>query len=293
MSLKSAAICAALAVLAIVASSCSTPDSDVPTPPQKSANAAKPSAKSDAEITLPLDSYILSEKQLLRISKGYGYTVEVCAQRFGLSFTPTPLSKNDTAPRNSRRYGITDHAVAKTLGYHADFSRKEKENAIKPGSDLDSVLSGKVRVFSGKAVPAGGCIGEAQELINRGTRELDTVDKAQELSRASYDLSMKEKPVVQGFGRWSQCMKEAGHTYLRPIDPFNDEKHSTSSISKAEIATASNDMACKDSTDVVQVWNTVETRIQNRLIKENQGELDAIRKDNLRRLTNAEAALKF
>lgn len=63
------------------------------------------------------------------------------------------------------------------------------------------------------------------------------------------------------------CMARSGYTYKTLLDPFGTIQGS--SPTRAEIAMAQTDVRCKDSSNRVGTWFTVESRMQRQLVAQN------------------------
>lgn len=237
-------------------------------------------------LALPLEAYMETYPEQAAIARAQVKLQVACMAKFGFTYMPPPIEaplSNDDA-NMSRRYGISDPDQAAQFGYHlANYTQTRAPQAQLSNAEM-AVLegySGSVvhptpapSTYNGVQVPKGGCVGSINTKL--GAR-LDTSPPA----RLAYDsLSMSQaKPAVQAaLHAWSGCMKSKGYT----VDtPFNAAALASSSSepspSSQEIAVAVADVACKQKTDLVKIWFTAESAIQNQQIEKNQLTLTHLR----------------
>ena len=183
----------------------------------------------------------------------------------------------------NRRYGISDPDEAAQYGYHLPDYPSNPAVSPPPSSAEALVLLGHsgsgsspsaVSSYHGLAIPKNGCIGSSTAKLgaNLDTQLPDQLDYTS-LSKSQAD------PVVQtALHEWSACMKSKGYT----VDtPFNAPKLAPSSTGPAptsqEIAIAVEDVACKKQTNLIRIWFTAETAVQQQQVEQNQLALSQLR----------------
>ncbi|QXE36105.1 hypothetical protein KQY30_19550 [Streptomyces sp. GMY02] len=216
---------------------------------------------------------------------GYVWQVAVqdqwkkCMARYGFrDFGPPPVSEQSvTAQTNSamgRRYGISDPALALKYGYHLPAETEEPphwepaqgaESAVFTGTGVE-VESG---VYEGERVPEGGCRGEARRMF-----PMPQTPEAQQLGAVVFEQSRTDSDVVSAVAKWSSCMGEKGYERNHPLEDLRELGISLSSpVTEGEIAQAIADVACKEETGLVKIWNAQESEKQEKVIAENASKL--------------------
>lgn len=142
--------------------------------------------------------------------------------------------------------------------------------------------------YEGKAIPEGGCIGQAQREVE-GAAAGSTVTN--ELGYAAWEASNTDSRVLAGFSEWSRCMATAGFDYKTPMDANNDQRWAGPKASSEEIAVAVADVKCKKVTNLVGIRLAVDTAYQLRAIAANSEKLQSLRVALDRQGSNAAAVL--
>jgi hypothetical protein len=236
-----------------------------------------------ASMRLPLDVYLPTLKEEDQRSAAHGELIRRCMQRFGIKITiPEPPAAVGIKSLNERRYGLTDAAAAAKLGYglgERDPSSRPPDPGQSPALTPKAlaVLSGKgSSVPSG--VPNGGCQGEAQRrlaLVDPSSQKAVDENLAQRMSLDTFQRSQEDPRVVKAYADWASCMGAEGHDYKKPLDPLADPKFRPAGSAK-ERDTAKDDVACKQSTNLVGRWYAVESAYQTALIQDHRTELEAL-----------------
>lgn len=282
---------AALVVLASLTAACSgtstTPSaasiksSAKPTSSVTSGAGQGPAAVPQSGLTkgmvLPLEAYEESYPDTTVIQQAR-FTLEgQCMREYGFTFTvpvdtaSAPL--NYDASNMARRYGLADMTQAKTQGYNvmltppqpgSEPSLSAAEQLVLTGGNAAGTSSGS---SSGKAIPQGGCVGDADRRIGSLPSNL----LADQLDAQSLTASQSDPAVVTAIHQWSACLKQHGFTVASPYDASSLSgqlgSYAGSDLDKT-IAVA--DVGCKQSTNLVTTWFNVETRLQNQYIATNQ-----------------------
>ncbi|MFF7052916.1 hypothetical protein ACFY94_31660 [Streptomyces griseorubiginosus] len=271
-------------------------------------------------LVLPIEPYLVTDRQMSAILRARQELVAPCMRRFGFTWPDPGPGTGDSggmppgmknAANMDRRYGITDPALAARHGYHfAPDARQrttdessaaqptEESSAAQPDDDALAVLTGRAADgtpapsrYHGLAVPAGGCQGQATARLTGGG-PLGNDPLANEINIVSYQKSRADPRVRAVFRAWSACMRKRGYSYAAPTDaPGKDPRFAGPTPTRQETALAEADVACKRQTNVIGVWFTVDTAYQRRMMASKGPEL-ARAKDAIRtRTANANRVL--
>lgn len=111
----------------------------------------------------------------------------------------------------------------------------------------------------------GGCYGEASDAVY-GENAFDQLSNQFEEVAARAEADPR---VAEAFTAWSACMAEAGYTYAKPMETFDDfftrlqalgqepDPAALQALQEEEIATATADRACAKETDLDRIQQEV------------------------------------
>jgi hypothetical protein len=263
------------AVLAAVTAGCTQPG-----PAPASPAAATPVLLRSADLRLPLDDYQPSVADSHRLIRAQRALLTACMRELGLDFSVPEPAPSGPRSWNERRYGLTDPAQAAHGYWAADrtgtpqtAAAVRRRTAAATAVEGDAITGRGVQVVNGRPVPPGGCADEARRRLTAGDPPTADLDLPARLAGESYHASQQDPRVRAVIRQWSSCMRTAGYTYPRPLDPAGDPRFQHA-LSPAEIATAKADVACKQRTNLVGVWFAAESARQRTLIDANQPALD-------------------
>ncbi|MFD9410879.1 hypothetical protein ACFWBN_28180 [Streptomyces sp. NPDC059989] len=294
------ALAASAAVLTLLLTGCAAPDDagggDSGKEPEIG---AVPALLASRDLGYPLDPYIPDPRQRGLLDQAQDVLVDRCMQRYGFRYQlrrqADPAAKKD----NARRYGVSDAAEAERIGYEnpaAKGTQRPPQPPLAPNEKL--VLHGlevdpskpvpmsqeeaetsdvATTVVGGQKVPAGGCLREsALKLYNPAK---DTVDMMvpQEFGFEAFARSRDDSRVRAATASWSECMGKQGYAMKNPLDQPPGINDSNISGPQA-VAIAKQDVDCKQRTNLVGTWYTVEVAYQKRLVEKNAETLDRVRK---------------
>lgn len=115
---------------------------------------------------------------------------------------------------------------------------------------------------------------------------------AQKLSHQSYDRAISDSQVLSAFRKWRTCMKAAGYDYRSPMKLLEVRwKRPVGKRGEREIATALDDIKCRQSANVTGIWNAVEAAYEQRHIDENPEIYSDLKRSRQRYLESAAKAL--
>jgi hypothetical protein len=253
-----------------------------------------PAAVDGATLRLPLDAYLGEVDDWLRFADAHRVLVGECLRRFGRDLPPDPHDGGTSVEfGNSRRYGITDPALAAEHGYAPgpEPAREAPRRATAPDAvALDLLVGRGARSVDGQAVPRGGCQGEAERRLAGTTAPPVDPQLPQRLAVESWQRSAQDSRVRAAVVAWSGCMRERGLDYDDPLGPPADPRF-RGGPSPEEISTAAADLECKSRSGLVPIWSTVETALQELAIEQHAGELARLRTWQLSRFRTAQEVL--
>ncbi|MFI2077635.1 hypothetical protein [Streptomyces triculaminicus] len=241
------------------------------------------------DFTFPLERYRLSDADQRKVNNAVDALTARCLQGFAISYSPNPRS--DIADTHSRIYGVTDEAQAKSFGYRSPAAvQKVTPQAAVEEPQHAAVRTGAVRTYNNKAVPLGGCVGEAGRQVYRG-QHTSLRGLADGLIFQASDQAQRDDRVRKVFADWSGCMKDKGFSYKTPIDAMNGLAADRGAAGKGEKSVAVADVQCKKQNNVIGVWSSIEAGYQNKAISAHRPDLKMVQEDLQSLLANAERAL--
>ncbi|MFF2951508.1 hypothetical protein ACFVVU_09230, partial [Kitasatospora sp. NPDC057965] len=270
---------AAVAICFLLLASCST-NSGTTTGTAPASTEATPfgpaGTSADATvISLPLDPYFLPPADNVRLHTALDRLVTECLRSAGVQ---PPAPATDPAPvlgRYERRYGLTSAAGARTTGYHLPAHPDPAQVPLSP--DQLNALTGPQ-----------GCQESAARRITGTTSYPGDAYLVRSVNQESFDRSTKTPEVVAAVAAWSRCMKQAGHDYATPLQTGTWPSEQPTD---EERTTALTDVACKQQTRLVRIWNEAEAAIQRSLIQQNTTAFDNVLAERRRMLSEADTVL--
>lgn len=171
--------------------------------PDGSAGESVPVVRSDADIRLPLDDYLLTTEQAYVVTRAVNVLGRDCLADFGLSWPQVQPWTEDPQPRNGRRYSLVGEDLARSEGYHpvALLARSHdiaaRDAAVpEPSADATAVWSGSVTTYAGRPVLDGGCQAEAERRLS-GNATVPDYDLAQRLQLQTFQQTKADSRVRQ------------------------------------------------------------------------------------------------
>ncbi|MFE6049133.1 hypothetical protein ACFQ6N_00065 [Kitasatospora sp. NPDC056446] len=279
-----AAPLAAVVICCLLLASCSTGGGTATgTPPGTAAatpNATPettPGAAADAPavISLPLDPYFLPPAEEARLHTALDRLVADCLRTAGLQAPAKTSPQPPVLGRYERRYGLTSTATARTTGYHLPDHPLPAQIPLTP-AQLNALTRPQ------------GCQESAAQRITGTTGYPGDAYLVRSTDQESFDQSAKAPEVVAVIAAWSRCMKRAGYDYTTP--PQTGSWPSGQATGE-ERTTALTDVACKQETGLVRIWNDAEAAVQRTLIRQNATAFDAVLAERHRMLDEADTVL--
>jgi hypothetical protein len=220
---------------------------------------------------MPVEDFLPTREQKDRLGRAQIALIRACMARFGIAYevTPEPPGQYGPVSLTDRRYGISDMDLARMYGYGLgprDPALAPRPNRPQLGADGETVLTGQGRsIVSGIAVPAGGCIGEAERALTPPANAGADILRGSKLQFESFAQSRGDSRVRAAVDAWSACMAKAGFHYADPLAAAADPAF-ISTLDQHQLTVAATDIGCKSSTNVIGIWFTVESAYQQRAI---------------------------
>lgn len=278
--LRGVSVLAATALVAGVAGCSSTQGQpDVP--------AAPATPRVSADIILPFDAYDVTPQVQRVENDAYRELVSRCAAGYGVDLAmPAAEVPVET---NARRYGLFDADRARTHGYVGTtvFLDQVRAGEWRPSALQKYVLTGESRPPGAPAVPAGGCARRSEQELGLPDATMADVSAA---GRSTFDQAAADPGVRAAEQRWSACLATQGLHYARTFDPSN-QPWTQPRGSALELRTATADVRCKQTTNLVGAWLAAEAALQRRVIENDPQAFAALRSWHEARLARARAVL--
>ncbi|RSM64466.1 hypothetical protein DMH04_51250 [Kibdelosporangium aridum] len=232
---------------------------------------------SGADIVLPFRDYELSSAQLDIVERATTLMARACVQRFGLDW-PLPRTEptETTVVADANRYGIIDRAEVAQRGYHPPPEPPRAPDDTSPSLDAVAVYAGKgASVVGGRPVPEGGCVGEARRQLAQGAPAGLSGAEFADLDQQIFQRAQADSRVSAAMAAWRACMAASGYHYTDVWAANDDARWTTPQPAPGEIATATTDLDCRATSNLVPVWLAVETAYQRQAIARRSAEFDA------------------
>ncbi|RQX12212.1 hypothetical protein DDE19_29010 [Micromonospora ureilytica] len=244
-------------------------------------------------LALPAETYRPTAAERNIIADAVNLKTAECMTSFG--FPQARRTAHLPAPNQvDRLYGISDLTTAQRYGYHlpesttgtggkprADATLSPAQRLVMTGTAAGARTSpdGSPGRYQEKSIPVGGCAGEARRQTI-GVDEIDSTRVADAITVGMWEKSKTDPRVVAVIGAWSDCMRQSGYQYDSPLDAGVDHPEwlRAKTPSSAEIRAAVADVGCKQRTNLIGVWFTVESAYENAAIQLHLEQLSQIRK---------------
>ena len=209
-----------------------------------------------------------------------------CMRRFGFDFLPGLRDQTDqavaiSAEFASRRYGITDPALAARFGYRLS-TATGGPGAPQSVNDLPrpalAALTG--RAGAPADTPVGGCAGAAARALGISDRSSTGAQTVTGIGRTAFTSAQADPKVRAAFTAWARCMADQDHPYTDPYQAAADPRWQDGAApSDLQLAVARVDLDCKAATNLVGIAFAVEAGYQVTGISHNARALERVRAD--------------
>jgi len=280
-------------------------------------------------VPLPLDRYRPSEQQRLQLATAQHTLIGKCTSRYGLHWA-VPKRAGLRFEDPYFQFGVIDEQDAVRYGFHPAPEQQDDDGDLALALQLNKLSAEERAVVEGwkglkprgtdgaepitayrdKAVLPYGCLGEAVQLLEHGTHQLNPAPgvvadmqrggsetiASLRLSELAADAAYRTRrglPYRDLAAKWSSCMKRSGFDSPDPESAREDPRWNPNTApSTTEIRTAAADAKCLVATDFLRQAAALQAHDEEKMIKQNTAELQEVR-DNLNaRLKNATALLR-
>jgi hypothetical protein len=245
--------------------------------------------------TFPVAAYQLTPTQVADADYLTQRLQQLCMRQYGFSFN-AGLTTNVIAQEvrindefETRLYGISDLAVARTYGYQlppwTQGSAPPTTGTSLPQAEL-AVLDGRAASYRHQPIPAGGCVGQAARQLQAAGINAQTQQSGgsapsnlpARIQLASFERAQSDPRVRNVYAAWSACMRKIGDHYATPFKPPSDTRWVESGApNRLEIQTAVHDIGCKLKTNLLGVEFAVISDYENAAIAKDAHALAQIR----------------
>lgn len=275
----------------------------VVTAPTVSATRSATSSNLIAGLALPIQAYMPSAAEKDMTQMAIDELAEQCATGFGFNYTAPHRTSHADYNQLRRGYGAVDLATAQKYGYHPspgdpNYQTPGHLNPHDPGykgpapTQLPAaeqlVLYGRdggagsdstaADSYHGRSIPAGGCYGQADRKVY-GAKQIDPNSVADVILVQMGKKAQTDRRVKAGFRKWSACMRQSGYRYSSPLAAAGDRKWDMNPGTRptpAEIQTAVADVKCKQQTNLVGIWFSVESSYEKEAIQQELPQLTTV-----------------
>ncbi|MFD8218339.1 hypothetical protein ACFV2U_32685 [Streptomyces sp. NPDC059697] len=242
---------------------------------------------------LPLQDYMLGYADVVDVENARDLVKQECMRRLSFQFSPEPSGLHPgtayDAMNMKRRYGITDRTEATMHGFApaqagADDDGTAAEDAELAREDGESSDLGWDKTMNDTCIPEA----------NAKVGVLFETDLAGDLASQSYSATDKQAPVRNAVAAWSSCMAGHGHR-VKTLDDaegqFATPKLPALKPGKAEVSMATDDVDCKQTSNLVGTWYRAESAYQHKQIASHKKELEAEKARNRKLIVQTRAVL--
>ncbi|MFJ2111398.1 hypothetical protein ACIOEX_05690 [Streptomyces sp. NPDC087850] len=193
--------------------------------------------------------------------------------------------------RNRLHYGVIEPEVAQRYGYRppADLLAPAAVHKV-----VDAMRRRDAQLPQDASESAERCRQQANDQLTRNATA--GFAKPNSLKSSTYDAAQRNPEVVDGFRRWSACMKEHGRLYRSPVEAGDDSRWSAraegSRPPEGERQTAQDDVMCKEKTNLVAVWFGAEKRLEQKAIEANASYFAKLKAANNQYLRNSREIIR-
>jgi hypothetical protein len=218
-----------------------------------------PTISVTSQVDLPLFSYYPTASEIVTLARNWDNAVDQCVGTPALSVTPQEESAIGSAVDSVRTfssmYGFFDTSRYRQAGYEPVVS----------GFEISLSPSVQVAVDKCQAKLASSWGFDLRNLLS---------DPGGAFPSGGPPVPIHDSRYTRVVSAWSKCMRSKGFDYETPLAPLGSESRLNGTWPKsAEIATATADVDCKISTNLVGMAVAVEAAYQAEYIGENQSQL--------------------
>lgn len=247
-----------------------------------------PHIETPTQIERPIFPYTVTAAQATTIENAVRIGTESCMKGFGFSLDlPAPPDNNAFVLQGLYRsfdYGFFDPASDPSKGYDTAAATQQLDFGIlnRMPTDERAVLEGTqpngrpLVTFHGMPVPTHGC---GQAGLDAVGGKVPTPQDPRALPDNGPVIPAADPRIISVDKQWSDCMQRKGFHYTSPWDAYTDARWRQTTTSPSaphsvqEIATATADLACKQSVNLVGIAVAVESAYDQQYIASHRATL--------------------
>ncbi|GAA2315038.1 hypothetical protein GCM10010149_78410 [Nonomuraea roseoviolacea subsp. roseoviolacea] len=254
-------------------------------------------------VPMPLDPHLTSMSDIKIIDQAQDVAAAMCMRSLGFT-----RWKADTIrtwrPEDYREFDTfeyLDPKAAADSGYPrvpaVKTAAPDARTGHEPTADEKSAFYGAAaRTTAGTAVPAGGCVRQADQSIY-GKAGGDLPADPRSLAVGSRSRALGDSRLREAISAWRACMQDAGITsYQHPVaaknDPTWQSRDAGTPASAEEKRVAAADANCQLQVNLVGVYKTVRAAYEQQLLDENRAKIDESKRIFAAWVSNAKAIIK-
>lgn len=260
-------------------SGCATQQPEDPSPTTEPSLGPISTITTPDQVSRPVDAYLPSTQSLLALLNVETRKVNECLTSQSISGTYAPAA--DAASLAPFVAGQVSDNVARSdlWGFFSPDAADTSTYGYTRPPNIPGLLLATIPAGAGGSVQ--DCRGKADEGLpsNLGVLDLAAVTS---LPNRGPAVPVADSRWTAAVAQWSACMKNAGFpNYQTPLDAIGDPawiQKSSGAVSSEQIATATADMSCKVSTNLVGVGLAIQTAYDQQYISQNRDALDAYKR---------------
>lgn len=224
---------------------------------------------------LPSQAYLPTQEEKVAVERAFNQLLDACAKRIGASYTSPPVDLTDSGQLR-RLWGVMTAADAERFGYHLPLAFEQPDSTgngqtAEPGTSRSGTNQ--------NSAPPLECLDEANQSLET-THFQPSAAGTVVLVRA-FQETQQDPRMQKVFDEWADCMTSKGYDdYSSPLDVLADpgwDDLTEGEPSATEIQTATADIECKVSTDLIQRAFEIESGHEKVLIEQQLRELTEAR----------------
>lgn len=257
---------------------------------QKTSDTAEPvidvrPITSSKQLVMPVASYVLTAADEKAYFAAVNLAQRRCADDFGVDTSiPVAAQPAQMELASPRRVGLVDREDVSRYGYHlpptgensADdkaggWDPSERELVIMRGVDSGGEPQ-ETDAETGRAIPEGGCSAEGFRVVDEGATSPAASDLVMTILNDAWSLTVADSRAQGAAAAWSECMAKNGYEFSSRGEAGNSVMSEPEAV---QLRMAKLDLQCAIDTDYISIWYAVDKAYQERLIDENEAELQA------------------
>ncbi|MEO3854405.1 hypothetical protein [Acrocarpospora sp. B8E8] len=253
-------------------------------------------------VTLPLDPYLTPMSDIRLIDQARDIASAACMRSLGFTHwtanTIRTWSPGDY--RESDIFEYLDPKAAADSGYPRlpaeTMPRGFTESKHEPTREERKAFDGAAaQTETGRAIPAKGCAGQADEKLYGTVRKLPADPRG--LAVASRSRAIRDSRVQAALAAWRACMQDVGLTsYDHPVtaqgDPRWESRAEGTPASAEERRVAAADANCQAELNLVGTYKAVRAAYEHRLLDGNKEKIAESRQIFAGWVSNAKQIIK-